>query len=689
MRASLHHTAEPIGLRAAQIIWLLGAALALSAILAGAGPYAALTATPCAGRGCLAIQLTPEQAAAVLRAGQPIESTAAGAGWVAAALVPAAACLLIAAICAWRRAGEGTAMIVAWALTAIGASEFARALAQPWAVLLALVNLIHLAAGIGLTAGLCLLPDGRLPARWIGWLLAALTLAGVPLAFGALPGGLLLIWALALLGVAAASLVWSYATGAASARERLSWALAALVLLAGAQLVGQPLRLFPLAATLRDTVPAPTLALVAVNGLVLAIGGLACLAVALLRDELFDIELVLNRALLYGLLSVAVVAAYVLVVGYFSLLFRGSENMWSALVATGLIAAAFQPVRERLQRLVNQLLYGQRDEPGAAVVALGARLQQTLAPAAVMPAVVETVASALRVPYVAITLRAGDERIAAAYGVSPGSTLANFPLVAHGEEVGHLLVAPRTGETDLGAADRRLLVELAQQAGPAVHAACLTMALRHSREQLVAAREEERRRLRRELHDGLGPALASQALTADAACLLLERDPAAAALLLGEVKRQAQATVGEIRRVVHDLRPPALDDLGFVGALCDLAGKLSVQGMQVVVEAPDQLAPLPAAVEVAAYRIAAEALTNAARHSGASRCTLSLVVAERLVLTVADHGAGIPLDRRAGVGLHSMRERAEELGGTLCVETPAGGGTTVRATLPLERRGHA
>jgi signal transduction histidine kinase len=160
-------------------------------------------------------------------------------------------------------------------------------------------------------------------------------------------------------------------------------------------------------------------------------------------------------------------------------------------------------------------------------------------------------------------------------------------------------------------------------------------------------------------------------------------------VLLGEVKRQAQAAVGEIRRVAHNLRPPALDDLGFIGALRDQASRLAVQGMAIVVEAPDRLPPLPAAVEVAAYRIAAEALTNAARHAQASRCTLSLCVAEQLVLTVTDNGAGIPASRRAGVGLHAMRERAEELGGTLRVEIAAGGGTTVRASLPIERDTHA
>ena len=220
----------------------------------------------------------------------------------------------------------------------------------------------------------------------------------------------------------------------------------------------------------------------------------------------------------------------------------------------------------------------------------------------------------------------------------------------------------------------------------------LSADLQRSRERLVTAREEERRRLRRDLHDGLGPQLSSQALTIDAIRKLMRRDPDVAERLLLDLKADAQEAVADIRRLVYGLRPPALDDLGLLGALRESAQQYSVKGLRVSVEAPEELPPLSAAVEVAAYRIAQEALTNVARHAGADYCTVSLAIDESSVLCVVvrDDGRGIPglqvhLPVRVGVGLTSMRERATELGGSLVVEPLAEGGTRVRARLPLPR----
>jgi signal transduction histidine kinase len=220
----------------------------------------------------------------------------------------------------------------------------------------------------------------------------------------------------------------------------------------------------------------------------------------------------------------------------------------------------------------------------------------------------------------------------------------------------------------------------------------LSADLQRSRERLVEAREEERRRLRRDLHDGLGPQLSSQALTIDAVRKLMRRDPDAAEELLLDLKADAQAAVTDIRRLVYGLRPPALDDLGFLGALRETAEELGAKGLSVSVEAPEKLPPLSAAVEVAAYRIAQEALTNVVRHAAADACTVSLAIDEGsvLCLEVRDDGRGIPGLRenspaRAGVGLTSMRERATELGGSLVVEPLPEGGTSVRARLPLPK----
>lgn len=248
-------------------------------------------------------------------------------------------------------------------------------------------------------------------------------------------------------------------------------------------------------------------------------------------------------------------------------------------------------------------------------------------------------------------------------------------------------------------AERRLLEDLAQQIGASAHAALMTdealklsADLQRSRERLVEAREEERRRLRRDLHDGLGPQLSSQALTIDAVRMLMRQDPDAAEELLLDLKADAQDAVTDIRRLVYGLRPPALDDLGLLGALRETAEQYSVKGLSVSVETPERLPPLSAAVEVAAYRIAQEALTNVVRHAGANSCTVYLAIEEAAVLCleVRDNGRGIPdlqenSSVKAGVGLTSMRERATELGGSLVIEPLPDGGTCVRARIPLPK----
>jgi signal transduction histidine kinase len=410
------------------------------------------------------------------------------------------------------------------------------------------------------------------------------------------------------------------------------------------------------------------------------------IAVAILRYRLFDIDTLINRTLVYGSLSACVVGLYALIVGGASALFQSRANLLISLLATGVVAVLFQPLRERLQRWVNRLLYGEREEPYAVLSTLGRRLEGALSPDETLPAVVETVAQALKLPYAAISLRNGEEEvIAASYGVRAGEPLP-LDLTYQGETIGQLLLCPRAPSEGWSAKERRLLDDLARQAGVAAHAVELHTELRRARERLVVAREEERRRLRRDLHDGLGPQLASQTLTLSAASKLLRADPAAAEELLSEALTHAQTAVSDIRRLVYGLRPPALDDLGLVGALTDQAAQYSASGLRVTVTAPDPFLPLPAAVEVACYRIAQEALTNVARHAQARSATLTLAVDapnQALTLEVVDDGCGLPAQVHAGVGLASMRERALELGGTCVVETAAGGGVRVYARLPL------
>jgi signal transduction histidine kinase len=411
---------------------------------------------------------------------------------------------------------------------------------------------------------------------------------------------------------------------------------------------------------------------------------------AILRYRLWDIDILINRTLVYGSLTLSIAAIYVVVVGGLGTLFQTQANLLISLLATVLVALLFQVWRDRLQRGVNRLLYGQRDEPYQVLARLGQRLESTLAPDALLPAITETIAQALKLPYVAIESRGSeDKEPIASYGV-PISEPLQLALVYQGETIGRLLLAARARGESMTPTDQRLLADLLPQVGLAVHAAHLTtdlqrltIDLQRSRERLVAAREEERRRLRRDLHDGLGPQLASQALTLTAASKLLRQDADATEALLLDARRHAQEAITDIRRVIYALRPPSLDDLGLLGALREQSVHYQTSGVQITIQAPATLGTLPAAVEVACFRIVQEALTNVVRHAQARTCVVTLVLEDTLQLAVIDDGCGMPEEHRAGVGLTSMRERAAELGGTCVIEPAPGGGTRVYTQLPL------
>jgi signal transduction histidine kinase len=368
-------------------------------------------------------------------------------------------------------------------------------------------------------------------------------------------------------------------------------------------------------------------------------------------------------------------------VGALGTFFQAQGNLVIALLATGIVAVLFQPLRERLQRGVNRLIFGERDDPIEALSRLGRRLETAIPTNDVLPMLVETIAHTLKLPYVSIQLQAEKEdNVSAEYGVPP-QELAHFPLLYQGESIGHLMVALRSPGTSFSPAEMRLLRNIARQAGAAVHAVRLMADLQRSRQRLVAAREEERMRLRRDLHDGLGPALASVVWQADSARDLVYTDPSAAEQLLESSIEQAQSALGDIRRLVYGLRPPALDELGLVGAL-EQATQQHRQAT-VTIEAP-ALPLLPAAVEVAVYRIVQEALKNAVEHGRAGHCLVGLALDGNLCLTIADDGLGLPQMLTPGVGLASMRERAQELGGTFRIRPRLGGGTKVEVSLPLE-----
>lgn len=465
-------------------------------------------------------------------------------------------------------------------------------------------------------------------------------------------------------------------------RQRLKWILYAfglLLSLAGLSLVTGVLK--EEGINLGLSTPLDVLSSVASLGLAVALG------FAVLRFRLYDINLVINRTIVYGVLTAAVVLTYMaVVVGVGALL--AVRQSFLALIATGIVAAGFAPLRARVQGWINRLMFGQRDDPYAVLSKMGRLLSETGAPEDTLETLTETVATSLKLPGATIELEQDGGWVRGASFGTGGDVEAGglaIPLRHQGELIGRLVVMPRSPRDPLTAQDIALLEEIAHPAGAIARSVRLTRALQSSRERLVMAVEEERRRIRRDLHDGLGPALASQMFQLDEVLDRLHDDPAGSAALVMGLKDQNRQLVADIRRLVYELRPPALDELGIASALrahvtqFERSGQLRIEVRTI----PDPLPALPAAVEVAAYRIAREAITNTARHAGATRCTAVLEAnADKVTISVCDDGRGIDRTVEAGVGLIAMRERSEELGGTFKIVSSTDG-TEIMASFPL------
>jgi signal transduction histidine kinase len=422
------------------------------------------------------------------------------------------------------------------------------------------------------------------------------------------------------------------------------------------------------------------------------------MAAAVLRHRALNIEVAVSRTLVYGTLSLGAIGLYVAFASLLSLFVPAIDEIWQQAAIAATIAVLLQPVRTRLQALINNRLYGERDDPYRVVSALASRLENTPTASTMLPEIVETVAAALRLPYLAIEIQArGRSETAATYGTSTGE-LHRMPLTFHGERVGNMVVGKRS-QRELTRPDRIALAEVARHAGAAVYTARLTRDLRRSRDRLVRAREMERRRILHELHDGVGPTLAAVALGLDVSRRTVG-DTTPTGELLGRLRDELQAAIVEIRRLAHGLRPPVLDRIGLIPAIREYAGALasrtagsesSLDGVTIVLEVPSSMPKLPAPVDVAAYRIICEALTNVTRHAKANSCAVRLWIDDDLHIEVVDDGIGLPAGsssgRNGGVGLSSMRERATELGGECLVEADNDGGTRVFATLPLPKEG--
>ncbi|MDP3714731.1 MAG: histidine kinase [Mycobacteriales bacterium] len=398
----------------------------------------------------------------------------------------------------------------------------------------------------------------------------------------------------------------------------------------------------------------------------------ASLGLAIVRGRLYELDIVVNRALVLSTTSVVLLLAYVTLAAAAGATGASPGRPAVSAVLAVATALAFGTVRQAAQRLVDRALYGDRDEPGRALQRLGQQLAGAVAPEEVADRVVDAVRAAIRSPSVELLTddlgRPGD-----------------FVLEHAGHRLGVLRVAPRVGEQALSAHDTALLHDLARQAAVALYAGRLADDLAASRERLVASREEERARLRRDLHDELSPSLAGIALSVGAARARVHDDPDGAEQLLARVADESRATTGVVRRVLAGLAPPGLAELGLVAALERRVDELSHAGQCRVTLVVEGVPAVPPDVEVVAYRVAVEGVANALRHSGAGAVQVRVRQDEtRLSVEVADDGCGPPAPDQEGNGIRGCRSRVRELGGHLAL-TPLedGGGTRLEAVLPV------
>jgi signal transduction histidine kinase len=550
-------------------------------------------------------------------------------------------------------------------------------------------------------------PDGRLPSRrWRAVAILAVLVAGLTVLVGAFAdpslaldrrhpnpyavpalgalGGLgagLGLATLALSLAAVASLVLRYRAAAEQTREQILWVTVACLIL-GAAFAADAAVAFLIPSAYPAVFPVVQVAPIVVP---------AAVAIAILRHRLFDIRVVVGRVLVYGGLTVALLAAYAVTALGLARAVPGSTDL-GRLVAAAVVAVAFAPLRGWLQRKVAHRLFGARAEPYAALVRLSREVAgSSTTPERVLTPLATSTAAALRSPWVAVELGAGDTVVACGQaGTRPpgGAEVTVLDLTHAGNTVGRLLVAARSHDA-FTSVDLRLLADLALPIGAALHALRLSIDLRASRERIVTSVEDERRRTGRDLHDSLGPRLAAVGISVETAAQLVDVDPQAARRLLAVLLEQIGVAVEEVRQLARTQRPPALDTLGLVGALEAHLALVSAVDARLLVRG-QWPQTLPAAVEIAAYRIVLEAVTNVARHADATTCLVTLTTGTGdLVVEVTDDGRGLVADGPPGLGLPSMRERAEALSGHFHAGArPTGTGTVIRATLPCPPPSH-
>lgn len=582
----------------------------------------------------------------------------------------------------------GLGHLVSGSLAPLGELAVAAAWPEPVTRIMATVFLAAWTLGLPslFLLALLLFPDGRLPSpawRPVAWLIIGMTAFGVVTAvmnpqgrtvgdaasvsLFAWPGAPFALFetvtsiaAVVTLVLVVASLVRRYVRGDEQTRRQLLWLILAV------------LAMLLLNLQRWATGDGPVLLLLSTVFLPIAV------AIGIVRSGLLDIRAVLSRTLLYGILITVVIAAYAGIVAVLTLVVPAETDRTVAILAAVAVALAFNPLRLLLQRAIARAFYGSRADPSATA----RDVSHTLDAVADLHGVLAALRSSLRFPRVAVL--APDGRELAADGSDAGSPRVALPLASGGEERGLLLVTLRAGDRTLHAADRQTLALVSPLIGMVLRERALVDELRDARAQTVEARETERQGLHRDLHDGLGPTLTSAALRIDAASNVVDADPVRARAVLSHARADVGNALVEVRRVVYGLRPIPLDEHGLIGALREQSQHPAALDVEVHLDA--DLPPLSPAVELAAYRVAVEGIANANRHSTGSTVTIGVVAdADVLEVTVRDDGRPPP-EFQPGVGIRSLVDRVEELGGTVVVG-PSACGWQVEARLPLRSAG--
>jgi signal transduction histidine kinase len=408
----------------------------------------------------------------------------------------------------------------------------------------------------------------------------------------------------------------------------------------------------------------------------------AALLVAVLGQRLWGLRLAVRRTVAWSLMTAALVAGYVGLVALSGALFDVQDGVEQVAV-TALLAGAIEPLRRFVQRRVDHLVMGDATEPFRVVDRVGRSISAGGEPTELLGGVLADLVSSLRLRGAAIDVAGGGASRRVTTGDTSGGDELVVPLVVEDELVGGLLLYPRPGERIDGPTERTVAA-LTPLVAVTARLTATAVALTESRERLTTARDEERRALRRELHDGLGPALAGVGYGLQAARNLLDSDPTAAGDLLDRLIGELDARVTDVRSLARELVPPVLVEDGLPAALEELVERQRMTGMAVALEI-GELPAINPQVATTLYAVVVEALRNVVRHAEASACWVSLgsVGSSRVRLAIADDGVGITPDAPAGVGTQSMRERAESLGARLSIGPAPTGGTLVEMIVEL------